>query len=295
MSRILLILGGLLTATVASAAIDFDAGADLRIRQELLQNVPGLPNGGLLMRARRGAFTDHVRFRPRVWGEVKWTTQNWGSWRVYTRLTDEFRWCPEPYKNTHTFPDEVIIDNLFIEGKGIFDGFLDLKIGRQDFYGLYGLDHIFVDGTPGDGSRTTYGDLAGFTFNFTEESKLDLFALYDFDDCDVRWGTDRSKHTPTANLDPAASPDMDDWGFGAIWGSNIEKWLPYQAFVMQKNTLAFDDSYGVSHPWTQRELIGAKVVPQLNEEWSLQLEGMGQVGCDGDGGYDLAGRHRHAF
>ena len=138
----------------------FDAGADLRIRQELIQNAPGLPNGGLLLRARRSGFIDHMRFRLRVWGEVKWTTQNWGRWRIYTRLTDEMRWCPEPYKNTYTFPSEPILDNLFIEGRGIFDGFLDLKIGRQDYYGLYGLDHVFVDGTPGDGSRTTYGDMA---------------------------------------------------------------------------------------------------------------------------------------
>ena len=29
----------------AQGGIDFDAGADLRIRQELMQNVPGLPNG----------------------------------------------------------------------------------------------------------------------------------------------------------------------------------------------------------------------------------------------------------
>ena len=272
-----------LVALGARGGIDFDAGADLRIRQELMQNVPGLPNGGLLMRARRGPFTNHMRFRPRVWGEVKGTTEHWGSWRIYTRLTDEFRWCPEPYKNTHTFPDELILDNLFIEGKGIFDGFLDLKVGRQDIYSMYGLDHVFIDGTPGDGSRTVYGDLAGFTLNFTEESKLDLFALYDSDDCDIRWGTDRSKHTVLAGLDPLSHSRMDDWGFGAVWGSNIEKWLPYQLFVMQKNTQAFEDSFGVHHPWTQRELIGAKVVPQLNEEWSLQFEGMGQVGCDGDG------------
>ena len=263
--------------------VDFDAGADLRIRQELMENVPGLPNGGLLMRSVRGKFTQHMRFRPRIWGELKGVTENWGAWRLYTRFTDEIRWCPEPYKNKYSFPSEVILDNLFVEGKGLFDGFLDLKVGRQDLYGLYGLDHVFVDGTPGDGSRTTYGDLAGFTLNFTEESKLDLFALYNFDDTDVRWGTDRSKHTVLSGLDPAASPDMDDYGYGAIWGSNLAKWLPYQAFVLQKNTHEFKDSHGVEHPWTQRETVGAKLVPQLDEEWSLQLEGMGQVGCDGDG------------
>ena len=274
---------GLLLATGAFGAVDFDAGADLRIRQELMENVPGLPGGGLLSPDVRGKFTNHMRFRPRIWGELKGVTENWGSWRVYTRLTDEFRWCPEPYKNTHSFPDEVILDNLFIEGKGLFDGFLDLKVGRQDFYGLYGLDHVFVDGTPGDGSRTTYGDMAGLTLHFTEKSKLDLFALYNHDDTDIRWGTDRSKHTVLSGLDPRGSPDMDDYGFGAIWGSELAKGLPYQLFVMQKNTHEFRDAADAEHPWTQRELVGAKFVPQLDEEWSLQLEGMGQVGCDGDG------------
>ena len=278
-----LALGAVLFALGAKGGVDFDAGADLRIRQEIMQNVPGLPNGGLLLRAPRTKFAQHMRFRPRVWGELKGVTENWGSWRVYTRLTDEMRWCPEPYKNKYSFPSEVILDNLFVEGKGLFDDFLDLKIGRQDLYGLYGLDHVFVDGTPGDGSRTTYGDMAGFTLNFTEESKLDLFALYNFDDTDVRWGTDRSKHTVLSGLDPASSPDMDDYGYGAIWGSNLGKGLPYQVFVLQKNTHEFKDSHGVEHPWTQRETVGAKLVPQLDEEWSLQLEGMGQVGCDGDG------------
>ena len=279
----------LAAASAATGAVDFDAGADLRIREELMENVPGLPGnapngpGGLLSGARRGRFTNHLRFRPRVWGELKSVTENWGSWRLYMRLTDEFRWCPEPYKNTHTFPDELILDNLFVEGKGLFDGFLDLKVGRQDLYGLYGLDHVFVDGTPGDGSRTTYGDLAGFTLNFTEESKLDLFALYNFDDTDVRWGTDRSKHTVLSGLDPTASPDMDDYGYGAIWSSKLAKGLPYQVFVLQKNTHEYKDRAGKEHPWTQRETVGAKLVPQIDEEWSLQLEGMGQVGCNGDG------------
>ena len=266
----------------AQGGVDFNAGADLRIREELMKNVPGLPGGGHLLAKPRSGFANHVRFRPRVWGEMKGETENWGKWRVYTRLTDEFRWCPEPKKHTHSFPDELIIDNLFVEGKGLFDGFLDVKIGRQDFYGLYGLDHVFVDGTPGDGSRTTYGDLAGFTLNFTEQSKLDLFALYNFDDCDVRWGTERSRHTHLTSVDPSADPDMDDYGFGAIWSSKLTEWLPYKFFVIQKNTRKYRDRAGKMHPWTQRELVGAKLTPQLNEEWSLQLEGMGQVGVNGD-------------
>lgn len=270
-------------AFAANAEIEFDAGADLRIRQELIRNAPGLPGGGLLMSARRSGFTDQMRFRPRIWGEIKAYSENEsvGEWRIFTRLTDEFRWCPEPYKNAQTFPGEVILDNLFIEGKGVFDGFLDLRLGRQDLYSYCGLDHVFVDGTPGDGSRTVYTDMAAFKLHFTEDSTLDLFALYNFDDTDIRWGTRRSKHTSLSGLGGGADLDMDDWGVGAIWGSKLYEWLPYQLFIMQKNTHEFMRG-GVEHPWTQRELVGAKVVPQINDEWSLQLEAMGQIGNNGD-------------
>ena len=278
----LLAIAVALTAGLAQGDVDFDAGADLRIRQEMMENVPGLPHGGVLAPVRRGKFTNHMRFRPRVWGEVKFGAEEVGQFRLYTRLTDECRWCPEPYKNNYTFPDELILDNLYLEGLGLFDEFLDFQIGRQDLYGLYGLDHVFVDGTPGDGSRTTYAEMARTTLHVTEESKLDLFAIYDFDDSDVRWGTDRGKHRSLSGLGGGAEPEMDDWGFGAIWGSNFGKHLPYQLFVMQKNTERFYRG-DVKHPRTQRELVGAKLMPQLDEEWSLQLEGMGQVGANGRG------------
>ena len=274
-------LGGVLLAMLAQGDMAFDAGADLRIRQEIMKNVPGLPGGGVLFSGVRGPFTQHLRVRPRVWGELAGTTSDGVRWRVYTRLADEFRWCPEPYRNAHTFPDELILDNLFVEGTGLFDGFLDLRVGRQDLYDYCGLDHVFVDGTPGDGSRTVYADMAAFKLHVADESTLDLFALSNLDDSDVRWGTDRSKHTSLSGFGGGADPDMDDWGFGAIWGSKLAEGLPYQVFVMQKNTRAFDRA-GVTHPRTRRELVGAKLVPQIDAEWSLQLEAMGQVGANGD-------------
>ena len=280
--RKMIAAAALASALAAQADVDFDAGVDLRIRQELIENVPGLPGGGVLSPAVRGKFTNHMRFRPRVWGELRLETETHGAFRLYTRLTDEFRWCPEPYRNAYTFPDEVILDNLFFEGTGLFDGLLDFSFGRQDLYGLYGLDHVFVDGTPGDGSRTTYADMARLAYHFTEVTKLDLFAIYDFDDSDVRWGTDRGKHRALTGLGGGAEPEMDDWGFGAIFSSDLGKALPYQLFVMQKNTDRFYRK-DVKHPRTQRELVGFKVMPQIDEEWSLQFEGMSQVGANGRG------------
>ena len=234
------------------------------------------------MPKRRGPFTNHMRFRPRVWGELRGAAADGAKWRLYARLADEFRWCPEPYKNTQTFPGEAIVDQLFVEGTGLFDGFLDLRVGRQSSYHCFGLDHLFVDGTPGDGSRTAYTDMATFRLHFAEDSTLDLFALYNFDDCDVRWGTDRSKHASLTGFGGGADPDMDDWGFGAVWGSRLAEWLPCQVFAMQKNTMEYRRG-GELRPWTQRELLGAKLVPRIDDEWSLQLEAMGQVGVNGDG------------
>jgi len=248
-----------------------------------MENVPGLPGGGVLNPAVRNSFKHHMRFRTRVWGEVRGDAGEYGTWRLYTRLTDEMRWYVEPWANAYTWPDEAIVDNLFVEGKGVFDGFLDLAVGRQDLLRYCGLDHVFIDGTPGDGSRTIYSDMIRTCLHFTEESKLDLFALYNEDDNVLRWGTDRGKHRSMTGLGGGSEPEMDDWGYGAVWGSKAASWLPYQVFVMQKNTFEFKDKKGVEHPWTQRELVGTKWEPQLNEEWSLQLEGMGQVGCNGDG------------
>ena len=265
-------------AATARGEFEFDLGADLRIRQELMKNVPGLPGGGWLSTAKSGPFRNQMRFRPDVWFELKASSEKMGKWRIYTKLTDEFRWNPEPKIDSTTFPGEVVLDNLFLEGKGVFDGFLDLRIGRQNLYGYCGLDHIFVDGTPGDGSRTCYTDMAAFTLHFTEDSKLDLFALYDVDDCDVRWGTERSRHTHLAGL--GRGGDRDDWGYGAIWSSKLSDNLPYQIFAMEKGSTTFwvDD---VRYPWTRRALLGARIDPRLDEEWSLQLEAMGQCGRDG--------------
>ena len=264
----------------AWGGVDADMGADLRVREEIMRNVPGLPGGGRLLNARRTDVINHMRFRPRVWGELRLETESSGAFRLFTRLTDECRWYIEPRKSACTFPDELILDNLYLEGRGLLDGFLDFAVGRQDLYNLYGLDHVFVDGTPGDGSRTVYSDLARVGLRFTEETRLDLFALYNFDDGDVRWGTDRGKHRSLTGLG-GAEPEMDDWGFGAVFSSDFGAALPYQVFVMQKNTASFRRGTE-KRPRTQRDLAGLKLAPQLNEEWSLQLEGMGQVGENGE-------------
>lgn len=269
--RLLAASAALSLAFAASAALDFDAGADLRIRQELVNNVPGLPNGGLV-KTPYGHFTDHVRFRPRVWGELRLDTEDAGKWRIFTRLADEFRWNIEPYKSATTWPDELIIDNLYLEGTGLFGGFLDLTVGRRDLYRYGGVEHLFVDGTPGDGSRTVFSDMVTATLHFTEDEQLDLFGLHNADDNVLRWGTDRSKHRSLTSRYPGEDVDKDEWGYGAIWSGKV-KGLAYRLFAMSKK---------VEHE-EHVETVGARVMPRFTDTLSGEFEAMSQLNREWSG------------
>lgn len=287
MKRVVISIASLIAVLTSDAGVSFNAGADLRVRQEFYDNAPCLPGDGRpgnhgLQSApgvKAGKYENRMRFRPRVWGEVKFEERL----RIYTRITDEFRWNVQPNKRSSVFPDEVFLDNLFVEGKGFLDGFIDFTIGRQDIFNLYGLDHIFQDGTPCDGSRSLYSDMARFTLNFEDDSKLDFFALYDHDDNHLRWGSGRSDHRSLTGLgEKDARSERDEWGFGAVWSSQLAECLDYQIFAMHKNTASYMRGKD-KRPSTRRELLGAKIMPKLTDEWSLQFEGAGQIGENGAG------------
>ena len=261
----------------AESPFDFNAGGGLRVRQEVMENIPSAPNGVL---GRPGVYRsklkNQMRFRPEVWMELKMGE----NWRVFTRINDEFRAGIRQKTHNQTFPNEVVLDNLFVEGKGLFDGLVDIKAGRQDINRLFGLDHVFADGTPGDGSCSAYADAARLAFHVDEDSWIDLFALKTHDREELRWGTKRSRHVRKTGFG-RGEPEMDDWGFGAIWNSKIGM-LDYKLFWIQKDTASFHRD-GVKHPRKQTNLFGTKLVPHWTEEFSTPLEIMGQLGKNGDG------------
>ena len=256
--------------------IEFNAGADLRIRQEIMDNVPGLPYGGFgAFRFRGSGYRNHIRFRPRVWAELKGDAGSAGAWRLYTRVTDEFRWNSRPANRTTAWPGEVILDNLYVEGKGVFDGLLDVKLGRQDLLGLCGLSRILVDGTPGDGSRTLYTDMASIRFHVNETSTLDLFGLYNFDSAsDLRLGDDRHRLSSLASRFPDGSGNQDDWGAGVVWGQTPAEWLQYQVFAVTKRLRKPQPP----DSGRRTDLFGARVQPRLSETVTMDFDAMYQRG-----------------
>ena len=267
--------------------VSFNAGGDLRIRQEIMGNVPGNPGGGMQSRAVRNKSKNQVRFRMRAWGEI-----NLGEhFRVYTRLTDEPRWNITPqHLRAYEFPDELVLDNLFFEGVGLLNGDVDFRVGRQDVWepgtgSLFGLPHIFADGTPGDGSRTLYTDMIRATWHVTDESKFDAFTLYNSDRNKLRWGTGGSRNRSLNGLG-GNDPEMDEFGAGLVWSSNIggKDAVPYQLFSIFKRNSSYHIN-GVKHSAKDLTVLGARMTPRLTEELSLELEGMSQVGETSDGDF----------
>ena len=275
-----------------AGGIQFDAGADLRIRQEIMHNVPTMPYG---MMGKPGVYRNktknQIRFRPRVWAEVKFGD----NWRLYGRLVDEFRAGIVQKTHAQTWPGEVVVDNIYLEGKHLLDGvffdegWVDVVAGRQDINGLYGLNHIFVDGTAGDGSRTSFADMVRLAIHVDEDSWLDLFGMINKDREYMRLGTKRSQRGTQLTGFGGNDTEMDDWGFGAVWNSKFtldggesERGLPvnYQLFFIQKDTASFHRR-GVKHPRRQVNLIGAKLVPHWTQNLSTPLEAMAQVGENG--------------
>lgn len=257
-------------------AISVDFGADLRIRQEIMDHVPGLPRGAFRGFAfRESGYRNHIRFRPRVWAELKGDAGDAGAWRLYGRLADEFRWNSRPRNRTTSWPGEVIVDNLYIEGKGIFDGFLDVKLGRQDLYGLCGLGRILVDGTPGDGSRSLYTDMASARFHVTETSTIDVFGLYNFDSAsDFRLGDDRHRFSSTASRIPDGSGNQDDWGAGVVWSQTPVEGFEYQLFAITKRLRQPQPP----QTWRRTDLVGVRIQPQLDETIKSDFDFMYQRG-----------------
>ena len=80
-------------AAAKGKELNADAGADLRIRQEVLLNMP----------ERNGAFMpnqNYIRYRPRVWGQL-----NNEDFKLYMRVTDEMRSYTEPNVPNYRWPD----------------------------------------------------------------------------------------------------------------------------------------------------------------------------------------------
>lgn len=283
----------LVAATLAlGAAAEVNVGADFRLRQEIMDNIPGNPGyPAAVCPAKTVPFKNQIRIRPRAWFEIKE-----GPFRLYTRVADEFREYPTlhtPRKSrAYNFPDELFLDNLYLDGSGLEAEWLqsvgidsvDFRIGRQDMVGpggsIFGLNRLIFEGTPTDGSRDFFSDMVRTTLHFDETKKLDLFALYDNGENYLRWGNHASRGRSLNCINMTDSNDLDEWGGGAVFSHDaFEGQLPYKVYGILKGTEPYTTKKtGERHSRHQVTTIGLLLQPEFNEYWGAEIDNAIQEG-----------------
>ncbi|MBN2467254.1 MAG: alginate export family protein [Deltaproteobacteria bacterium] len=165
----------------------FDWGMDFRARLERFPNVIDRTPGST------DPIGEWYRLRTRVYFNIKPSE----DFKLKVRFTNESRpiMRPDHYRSANPHDmydhfDEVLVDNLSIEWRNAFDLPITLRIGRQDMLAIpgttgpngtgFGNGFIFMDGTPGDGSRTFFFDAIRITLDLSswiENSSLDIIAM----------------------------------------------------------------------------------------------------------------------
>jgi hypothetical protein len=268
--------------------LDWDGGADVRVRQEAMDNLPvRSPQGGTQ------ANNNYLRIRPRVWGQVKNE-----DFKLYLRFADEFReyFHPRESRNYET-PDEVLVDNLYLDLYNLFGGRVDVRVGRQDFLGAagptFGGGRVVCDGTPFDGSRTAFMDAVKATVKFDEKNSLDLLAIYNSPETELSWGHPKKrdgseyKERPLNSIN-ASGKDLAEWGGGLYFRSQEIERVPFELYYFYKRETKERLPTGAKLPGRFVNTWGVRVMPKLTEELTAELEGAVQAG-EKDGGASTSG------
>lgn len=268
-------------------------GADLRVRQELMDNIPGHPGDPLShCPAPSGKNLNWLRVRPRVW--TRFESDDCG---LYLRLADEMRehfvenGTPRG-KRSYNPPDEVIVDNLYLDLRGLLNGRLSLRIGRQDFLDAgrpaFGSGRLLMDGTAYDGSRSAYFDAVRATWRVTDKTDLDALAIYNRGENLLRLGRPTPSPRAANAIDPRDSAEMDEYGGGLYLRSRaLGDGLPFELYYLFKRENS-RRLLGARRPGRRTHTIGGRLLPEITETLSAEFEGAVQSGQK-DGGASTAG------
>lgn len=220
--------------------------------------------------------TDYFRIRTRFWGEAKYE-----NFRLYTRWTDEFWHYNSDSREVNEWPSELVLDNLYLDATDLFDGWLDLRVGRQDL--VYGKGRVILDGTPYDGSRTIYMDAVKATINFDEEKKntLDMLAIYNNNNNEVTMGGLDGGKKELNSIVPG-SEYLDEWGGGLYFKSKEMDEFPFELYWMYKRETKAKRG-GVTYQGRRFHTIGTRLMPKYTETLSGEFEGAVQTGEKDDG------------
>lgn len=151
----------------------FSYGFYLRLRQEYFDNAFDFNEESTI-------FNDdnYYRIKASLWGKWNFTERV----SLFAKITSEPKIAiysdGKLAADRDTWDEEIIFDNLYLDINDLF-GFMDLRLGRQDFLMTHGEGFVIMDGTPYDGSRSFYFNALKATFKFGKNNAIDLIYLDD--------------------------------------------------------------------------------------------------------------------
>ena len=160
-------------------------GADLRLRLSHWDR-DVLPPG---LVSEPGPAVEYLRVRERMWGcfdvteNMQLMIRATNRWHHFSSHFRDDNNQTSPFNgpgggvtgNTWAFPDEVVLDNLYLDITQFMGTNWHLRLGRQDL--MLGNGMVVLEGTPYDQGRTIYFDGITATCD-TEDETLRLFAFY---------------------------------------------------------------------------------------------------------------------
>lgn len=172
----LLCFGAAVYAEIAPAEVKTDFGGSFRLRQEYWENTTDLQTSAT------HADRDFFRLRTLLWGKAD-VNKDLGA---YIRIGNEAKYYlgsytpfPAPDMGKQFDEDELYVDNFYIDAKNVFGLPIDVRVGRQDFLGMYGEGFLILDGTPADGSRSFYFNAFKATLKINPKNSVDLLLISD--------------------------------------------------------------------------------------------------------------------
>lgn len=264
--------------TVAGERVTADAGVDWRFYDVYSDNPLAYQNNRTSATAsdsQKGTYYNYYRLRTRPWGRLNVDDR----YALYGRLANEFRFYYNN-KQTYPFPNELFIDNLYLDIRDLWQDRLSVRVGRQDM--KYGAGRVIRDGTPGDISRSFYFDAVKAEIQLAEKRTLDLAGIWQRPEDPWTIGhedVDLTKYQTCEN-----GNDLTERGLVAYYRDRARDGFPCELYYVYKDESRWFASNGARLPDRRYHTVGTRLTPRFSGHWSAEAELAGQYGTIGDSG-----------
>ena len=240
-------------------------GGDLRVRNEYFNNL-------LTLNERKPLHEqDYFRFRGRIWT----TVTPLKDLNFFARLTSEPReWVDaagySPYKTREGFDGtEGLVDGLNVQWKNILQQPANITVGRQDVF--LGDGWLTGEGTPYDGSWTTFLDAARVTYELKDQhTTFEAIGILQ-DGYDDGW-------LPTINNQNRIETEQNEKGAIFSVANTTLRSANVTGYFIYKHDDQLCGSNGKLGDNADIYTIGGRLGGLLGEHWKYSLEGAYQFG-----------------